>query len=66
MSIVWSEFPQQTLEPICYREQFITSLINDIQDHGDGKIYSIISLNEIFNTSHIGGNHLKKKYQKNA
>jgi len=66
MTECWGDRPRLDLEPICYRECFIKYLINNIQDRdqGDGKIYSIVSLTEIFKRSINGGKRLKKRISK--
>ena len=66
MTECWANDAQIRLEPNCYRECFLRDLIKNIQSNANGKIYSVVSLNEIFKTSHNGGNNFKKKYQKNV
>lgn len=63
MTECWADTPQVELEPICYTNCFIKSLINNIKNDANGKIYSIISLTEIFDKSHNGGKYFKNNFK---
>ncbi len=64
MSECWADRPLTSLEPSCLTPCFMSALINNIQKQANGKIYSIISLKEIFDQHHNGGNKRRKVSKK--